>query len=85
MEAVIGGAVVGVAVAVIAPSLVTGLFGVLRPIAKEVIKGGIVAYDAVTGMVSEGSESLKDLVAEARNDLEAAKSPSGNIIVPATH
>jgi hypothetical protein len=78
MEAVIGGAVAGMAVAVVAPSVVTGILGALRPLAKEVIKGGIVAYEAVSGFVSESSESIKDLVAEAKSDLEKSKTQSGN-------
>jgi hypothetical protein len=78
METAIGGAIIGVAVAVVAPSIVSGILGALRPLVKEVIKGGIVAYEAVSGLVSETGESFKDLVAEAKNDIEKSKTQAGS-------
>lgn len=78
METAIGGAIVGMAVAVVAPSIVSGIVGALRPLAKEVIKGGIVVYEAVAGMVAETGESVKDLVAEAKSDLEKSKTQAGS-------
>ena len=53
MEAVIGGVVVGAVVAVAVPSIASGIGSVLRPLAKEIIKGCLVAYAAVSEMVSE--------------------------------
>ena len=77
MEAVIGGAVVGAVVVVAAPSLLSGIGGVLRPLAKEVLKGGIVAYNAVSEMVSETGEQFNDIVAEAKSEIsQTAKSKS---------
>jgi len=69
MEAVIGGAVVGAVVAVAAPSILSGIGGVLRPLAKEVMKGGIVAYTAVAEMVAETGEQFSDIVAEAKSEI----------------
>ena len=69
MEAVIGGAVAGVVVAVVAPSIISGVGSALRPLAKEVIKGGIYVYDSVATLFSETSEHLSDLVAEAKAEL----------------
>ena len=69
MEAVIGGAVVGAVAAVAAPSLLSGIGGVLRPLAKEVLKGGIVAYTAISEMVSETGEQFSDIVAEAKSEI----------------
>lgn len=77
METVIGGAVIGVAVAMVAPSIVTGIASALRPLAKEVIKGGIVVYNAVSGLVAETSEQFSDLVAEAKAEVTQS-STSGN-------
>ena len=70
MEAVIGGVVVGAVVAVAAPSVVCGIGSALRPLAKEIIKGGIVAYTAVSEMVSETGEQFNDIVAEAKAEIE---------------
>jgi uncharacterized protein DUF5132 len=69
MEAVIGGAVVGAVAVVAAPSLISGIGEMLRPLAKEVIKGGIVAYTAVSEMVAETGEQFNDIVAEAKSEI----------------
>jgi hypothetical protein len=43
-------------------------------LAKAVIKGGVLAYDAVKETVAEAGEQFNDLVAEARTELaESAK------------
>lgn len=72
METLVGGAVIGAAVGLAAPSLFSGITGALRPLVKEVIKGGIVAYTAITGAFSETSEHFSDLVAEAKAELNNA-------------
>lgn len=69
MEAVIGGVVVGAVVGVAAPSILSGIGSVIRPLAKEVMKGGIVAYTAVSEMVAETGESFSDIVAEAKSEI----------------
>lgn len=69
MESVIGGAVVGVIIGVAAPSVLSGIGEAVRPLVKEVLKGGIVAYTAVSEMVSETGEQFNDIVAEARAEI----------------
>lgn len=59
--------------------IVSGIGAIFRPIAKELIKGGIVLADAVSELASETGEQFKDLLAEAKADLEKSKSrPQGN-------
>ena len=53
-------------------SIISGLCNAMRPLAKELIKNGLVAIDAVTELVAETGEQIKDLVAEARADLACA-------------
>jgi len=53
-------------------SIMSGIFTALRPMAKELIKGGLVAIDAVTEFVAETGEQFKDLVAEAKSELASA-------------
>jgi len=60
------GVVVGAVVAWLGPSLVGG---VMRPAAKGAIKGSVVAYKAVATAVSEASESVGDMVAEAKAEM----------------
>jgi hypothetical protein len=53
-------------------SIISGLCNAMRPLAKELIKNGLVAIDAVTEFVAETGEQIKDLVAEAKADLACA-------------
>ena len=49
--------------------ILSGIGSALRPLAKELIKGGIYLFDASSELASESGEQLKDLVAEAKADL----------------
>ncbi len=50
--------------------IISGIGSIFRPIAKELIKGGIVVADAVSEYASETGEKFKDLLAEAKSELE---------------
>jgi hypothetical protein len=50
--------------------IVSGIEAIFRPIAKELIKGGIVLADAVSEFASQTGEQFKDLLAEAKAELE---------------
>src|SRR5215831_1328219 len=62
---------VGVGVALVAPMVVPALAEGIRPLAKAVIKGGIMVYDKSAEMLAETGEQLSDLVAEVRSELDA--------------
>jgi len=51
----------------------SGIGSIFRPIVKELIKGGIVVADAVSEFVSETGEQFKDLLSEAKAELEKSK------------
>ena len=51
----------------------SGIGSIFRPIAKELIKGGIVVADAVSELASETGEKFKDLLAEAKSELEKSQ------------
>jgi F0F1-type ATP synthase membrane subunit b/b' len=53
--------------------IVSGIGAIFRPIAKELIKGGIVVADAVSEFASEAGEQFKDLLAEAKAELEKSQ------------
>jgi hypothetical protein len=64
------GLAVGVAAAVLGPTLLPAIGRVLRPAAKTVIKGGMMLYEqAVAGI----GDLTSDLVAEARSELEESR------------
>jgi hypothetical protein len=60
---------VGIGVALAAPTVLPALASGLRPLAKAVIKGGVLVYDAAKEAVAEAGEQFNDLVAEARTEL----------------
>ena len=53
--------------------IVSGIGSIFRPIAKELIKGGIVLADNVSEFASETGEKFKDLLAEAKSEMETSK------------
>jgi len=63
---------VGVGVALVAPIVVPALAGSMRPLAKAVMKGGMLVYDKGAEVIAEASEQLSDMIAEARSELDAA-------------
>ncbi|UCE64273.1 MAG: DUF5132 domain-containing protein [Nitrospirota bacterium] len=77
METAIGGAIVGAVVVVAAPSILCGIGQVIRPVAKAIIKGGIVTYNAVSETVSGTGSGFSDLVAEAQAELKPPSATKG--------
>ncbi|HEX4968767.1 MAG TPA: hypothetical protein VFV44_09610 [Nitrospiraceae bacterium] len=53
--------------------IVSGVAPVFRSIAKELIKGGIVVADSVSEFASETGEKFKDLLAEAKSEVEMSR------------
>jgi Protein of unknown function (DUF5132) len=66
------GLAVGVGVAVVAPLLAPVIGGVVRPLAKTVIKAGLLATDAGLKGMARLNEAIGDMVAEARAELDEA-------------
>ena len=47
----------------------SGVGSALRPLAKELVKGGMYLFDSLSEAASEAGEQFKDLVAEDKADL----------------
>ena len=71
------GFAVGIGVAVIAPLLAPVIGGVVRPLAKTVIKAGLLAADAGLEGLARLNEAIGDMVAEARAELDEAPAGRG--------
>lgn len=67
---VVTGLAVGVGVAILAPVIVPIISSVGKPLAKSVIKSGILLYEKSRETVAELGEVFEDLVAEAKAELE---------------
>jgi hypothetical protein len=60
---------VGLGVAMVAPTVLPALASGLRPLAKALVKGGVTLYDAAREGVAEAGEQLSDLLAETRAEM----------------
>ena len=60
---------IGAAAVVLAPIVVPAVLAGMRPVAKTVVKGGVLVYDKAREMVAEVGEQMGDIVAEARAEL----------------
>jgi hypothetical protein len=69
----ISNVLVGVGIALVAPMVVPALAEGMRPLAKTVLKGGLIAYDKGAEILAEASEQLSDLVAEVRSEIHTTR------------
>src|SRR5438128_1379025 len=69
-----GGALLGIGAAVVAPSIVPAAGSILRPVAKVLVRGGLLVTESVRGVFAEASEHVTDLVAEVRAESDARSS-----------
>lgn len=65
-----GAALVGVGVALVAPTVLPAVGAALRPVAKSAIKGGMLLYDSAKEAIAEASEQVNDMVAEVQAEVE---------------
>ncbi len=62
-------ALVGIGAVLLAPVLVPALANGLRPLAKTLVKGGLMVTDKIYEAVAEAGEQFNDMVAEARSEM----------------
>ncbi|MBE9209330.1 DUF5132 domain-containing protein [Nostoc sp. LEGE 06077] len=81
------GIIAGIGAVLLAPVLIPVVAGIGKPIAKSIIKGGILAYEKSKGAFAELGETWEDIVAEAKAEIaedretplfEAAGTPVDN-------
>jgi hypothetical protein len=68
-EAGVPGVIAGIGAVILAPVVIPVVAGVGKPLAKSVLKGGIVLYEKSKGALAEVGESIEDLVAEAKAEI----------------
>lgn len=71
---IVMGLAVGVGVAILAPVVVPILASVGKPLAKSMIKSGMLLYEKGRETAAELGEVFEDLMAEAKVELEGAGS-----------
>lgn len=67
------GIIAGIGAVILAPVVLPVVANVGKPIAKTLIKGGIVLYEKSRGAFAELGETWEDMVAEARAEIAEAK------------
>ncbi len=77
------GAGVGALVVVALPYAGAVLGAVARPLAKVLIRQGMLGFEAASEKLARAAEALQDLVAEVQAEEKAALSPRGNDVVTA--
>jgi hypothetical protein len=60
---------VGAGIVLLAPVVVPVVAGILKPLAKNAIKGSLLMYERAKVATAETMESLEDLAAEAKAEL----------------
>ncbi|MDJ0534609.1 MAG: DUF5132 domain-containing protein [Xenococcaceae cyanobacterium MO_207.B15] len=65
----IPGIAAGVGAIVLAPVLIPAVAKASKPVAKALIKGGIIAYEKSRSAIIETGEVLEDLVAEVKAEM----------------
>ncbi|YAF96275.1 MAG: DUF5132 domain-containing protein [Nodularia sp. CChRGM 3473] len=81
------GIIAGIGAVLLAPVIIPVVAGIGKPLAKSLIKGGIVAYEKSRGAFAEMGETWEDIIAEAKAEIaeerdtpafEAASTPGDN-------
>lgn len=61
---------VGAGLVLLTPLVSPLIAGILRPVAKNVIKGSLLVYDRTKSTMAEAKESIEDWTAEAKAELD---------------
>lgn len=72
-EAGAPGIIAGIGAVLLAPVVIPVVAGVGKPLAKSLIKGGIVLFEKSKGAFAELGETWEDMVAEAKAELADEK------------
>jgi hypothetical protein len=64
---------IGAGAVLLAPIVIPVVASVMKPLAKAVIKGGLLAYENAKIAIAETSETFEDIAAEARSEIAAGQ------------
>jgi hypothetical protein len=71
LKTTLGGLAIGIGVAVVAPVIVPILASIAKPLTKAIIKEGLILFDKGKEAAAEVKETIDDLLAEAKSEVEA--------------
>jgi hypothetical protein len=64
---------IGAGAVLLAPIVIPVVASVMKPLAKAVIKGGLLAYENARIAIAETTETIEDIAAEARSEIAAGQ------------
>lgn len=70
----VGSLAVGAGVILLAPVVIPVIGAILKPVAKAIIKGSMMAYEGAKVSIAETRETLEDIAAEAKAEISQAAS-----------
>jgi hypothetical protein len=70
---IVTGLVVGIGALIFAPVVASAAAGMLKPVAKAGIKGGLRLYESGKESIAGVGEAVDDLLAEAKSELHREK------------
>lgn len=76
---IVTGLAIGIGAAILAPIVTPLLASVGKPVAKSLIKSGILLFEKGQETFAELGEVMEDLVAEAKAELEGMGSAAGAV------
>ncbi|MBD2202621.1 DUF5132 domain-containing protein [Calothrix sp. FACHB-1219] len=79
------GLIAGIGAVLLAPVILPVVAGIGKPVAKSIIKGGILAYEKSKGAFAELGETWEDIVAEAKAEIAESQyqrvfEPGANVV-----
>jgi len=75
-DAGVPGLIAGIGAIILAPVFIPIVAGIGKPIAKSLIKNGIVVYEKSKGAFAELGETWEDIVAEAKAEIAETQESS---------
>jgi hypothetical protein len=73
---------IGIGGVILAPTLAPAVAAVAKPLAKTLIKSGLVFYQRGIELLAETREVVEDLTAEAKAELVAEQQTGAQVITP---
>ena len=66
---IVTGLAIGIGGLILAPIVLPAVVGVVKPLAKVAVRGGVALYKKGRDTASEAGEAVSDIVAEAKAEL----------------
>jgi len=66
---IVTGLAIGIGGLILAPIVVPALVGIVKPLLRVAVRGGVTLYEKGRDAASEAGEAVSDLVAEVKSEL----------------